>query len=112
MPLPSGCFIPMAGPKTIPSSIFWLPDSVFSCIGKATGPRASVSPGLRILINRCGKQGNHDFVVTGNGVTAAAGEHRPLDHIDAGPVVLNHVKIGRGEILDRVTQVACHGQRL
>jgi hypothetical protein len=40
MPLPSGCFIPMAGPKAIPSSIFWLPDSVFSCIGCRQSHRA------------------------------------------------------------------------
>ena len=32
MSLPSGCFIPMAEPKAIPSSIFWLLGSVFSWI--------------------------------------------------------------------------------
>jgi hypothetical protein len=39
-------------------------------------------------------------------------EHRALDHIDAGPVVLNHVKIGCREIFNRMSQVAGHGQRL
>ncbi len=48
-------------------------------------------------------------MVAGNGKTAAAAEGRPLDHIGHGPIVLNHVKIGRGETVLLVTEILGNG---
>ena len=63
-----------------------------------------------VSIKRGGEQRNHDFVMAGDGVAVAAGARvRAFDHIDLGPVVLQEIEIDRGEVGERMAEIADHG---
>src|SRR6185312_14551520 len=53
---------------------------------------------------------NHDFVVTGEGVTAASRLRvRPLDHVHGGPVLAKKIEIHGGKVAQLAAQIADGG---
>ena len=59
-----------------------------------------------------GEQRNHDFVMAGDGVAVSAGARmRAFDHVDFGPIMLQEIEVDRGEISQRMAEVAHHGNR-
>ena len=57
-----------------------------------------------------GEQRDHDFVMAGDGVAVSAGARvRTFHDVDLGPVMLEEIEIDRGEVGERMAEVADHG---
>ncbi len=60
-----------------------------------------------------GEQGDHDLVMAGDGIAVAAGAGvGPLDDVEFRAVVLQEIEIRGGEIRERISQIADHGNGL
>ena len=69
-----------------------------------------LDPVQRLYDGRWQKR-KHDFMMSNKIESLAAFLRRPFHDINPRPVVMNHIKIGGGKMIDFAVYISRHGQR-
>jgi transmembrane secretion effector len=93
-----GLALTSAASMTLTAITFW------RLLGRST--QKAVENALELFQNRGEQQWHHDFHVAGEMIALAAVHGRPVNHIGQRAVVLQEIKVDRGQIPHRVSEVA------